>query len=163
MTPASQGTQEWDFEHRPRTLRKVVIALAVLIIVIHIAWAFILVLGDTGVALGGGDQVAFVVIGLIFAGVLLTMLRVRVRAGAAGVELRGPLRTQVWGWTDIVGITFPRSSKWPRLELPAYENCGIWAIQTVDGQEGIEAMGQLREVIRGYKPSAAEPETVADR
>lgn len=163
MTTDIHQSQKWDFEHRPRTLRRVVIALAALLIVIHIAWAFVLVIGDTGVTMGVGEQVAFVIIGLIFAGVLLTMLRVRVRAGAPGVELRGPMRTKVWGWDDIVGITFPRSSRWPRLELPAYEHCGIWAIQTFDGQEGIEAMGQLREIIRGYKPSAAEPETVADR
>lgn len=153
----------WDFEHRPRRLRTLVIVLAVLIVLVHIVWAFVLVRGDTGVTLGIADQLAFVVIGLIFAGVLLTLLRIRVRVGARGVEVRGPLRSRVWDWRDIVGITFPRSGKWPRLELPAYEHVGIWAIQTYDGSEGVEAMGRMRDTVRRYKPSAADPETVADR
>ena len=154
---------DWDFEHRPRRMRHAVIALAVLILIIHSVWAVILVRGDTGVMLGAPDQLAFVVIGLILAGVLLTLLRIRVRAGERGVELRGPRRVKVWGWEDIVGMTFPVSSIFPRLELPAYEHAGIWAIQSFDRQEGVEAMSRLREVVRHYKPSAADPETVADR
>ena len=153
----------WEFEHTPRRMRATVIALAVLIVIIHVVWAVILVRGDTGVTIGVADQLAFVVTGLIFAGVLLTLLRIRVRAGEQGVELRGPLRTRGWGWEDIVGVTFPRSSYWPRLELPAYEHAGIWAIQSFDGRDGVEAMSRLREVIRAHKPSAADPETVADR
>lgn len=157
------GDLTWDFDHRPRRMRTIVIALAILIVIIHAIWAVILVRGDTGVTVGAADQMAFVVTGFIFAGVLLTMLRIRVRAGAAGVEVTGPLRSRVWEWSDIVGLTFPRSSYWPRLELPAYEHVGLWAIQTIDGAEGVEAMTRLREVVRSYKPSAADPETVADR
>lgn len=163
MSRATGPGSGWEFEYRPRRLRHLLIALAALIIVIHTVWAIILVRGDTGVTLGVGDQIAFVVIGFILAGALLTLLRIRVRAGAPGVELRSPLFTRVWGWEDIVGVTFPRASRWPRLELPAYEHTGIWAIQTMDGQEAVEAMGRLRDVIRTHKPSAADPETVSDR
>lgn len=155
--------ENWDFEHRPRRMRTIAIAVAVLIVIVHVVWAVILVRGDTGVTIGVADQLAFVVIGFIFAGVLLTLLRIRVRVGEQGIELRGPLRVRIWGWDDIVGLTFPRSSYWPRLELPAYEHAGIWAIQSIDGQYGIDGMARLREVVRGYKPSAADPETVADR
>ncbi|MEH6818434.1 MAG: PH domain-containing protein [Dietzia psychralcaliphila] len=158
-----QDLEHWDFEHRPRRLRIAVIALAILTVLVHIVWAIVLVRDDTGVTIGIVDQLAFVVIGLIFAGVLLTLLRIRVRVGEQGVEVRGPLRTRLWDWQDIVGITFPRSSMWPRLELPAYEHVGVWAILTVDGQDAVEAMGTMREIIRRYKPSAADPETVADR
>ncbi len=163
--PREGGTtvEQWDFEHVPRRMRTTVIVLAVVIVLIHIVWAIILVQGDTGVTVGVPDQLAFVVTGFIFAGVLLTLLRIRVRAGAAGVEVTGPLRTRVWPWADVVGLTFPRSSYWPRLELPAYEHVGIWAIQTLDGADGVDAMARLREVVRSYKPSAADPETVADR
>ena len=91
----------WEFEHTPRRMRTTVIALAVLIVIIHVVWAVILVRGDTGVTIGVADQLAFVVTGLIFAGVLLTLLRIRVRAGEQGVELRGPLRTRGWGLSLI--------------------------------------------------------------
>lgn len=156
-------TAGWDFEHRPRLLRQASIALAALTMLVHVVWAFILVRGDTGVTVGVADQVAFVVVGLIFAGLFLLLLRIRVRVGAAGVELRGPVRTRLWGWDDVVGVTFPRSSQWPRLELPAYEHMGILAIQAMDGQDAVDAMGGMREAIRAHKPSAADPETVADR
>lgn len=153
----------WEFDHRPTRMRRVVTVLAVVIVLVHIVWAIILVRGDTGVTIGVPDQLAFVVTGLIFAGVLLTLLRIRVRAGSAGVEITGPMRSRVWPWEDVVGLTFPRSSFWPRLELPAYEHVGIWAIQTFDGADGVEAMARLRDVVREHKPSAADPETVADR
>ncbi len=156
-------TGEWDFEYRPRRLRAAVIAVAVLIVIAHTVWALVLVRGDTGVTIGVPDQLAFVVIGMIFAGVLLTLLRIRVRVGTDGVEIRGPLRMKMWGWEDVVGVTFPRSSMWPRLELPAYEHMGIWAIQTPDGHEAVDAMARMREAIRTHKSSAADPETVADR
>lgn len=153
----------WDFVHRPHRLRTAVLALSVLIVAVHTVWAVVLVRGDTGVAIGVADQLAFVATGFIFAGLLCTLLRIRVRVGDQGVEIRGPLRSRIWGWHDIVGITFPRSSKWPRLELPAYEHVGIWAIQTYDGPEAVEAMGRMRETVRQYKPTAADPETVSDR
>lgn len=154
---------DWDFVHVPRRMRTTVVVLAVLIVLVHIAWAVILVWEDTGVTIGIADQLAFVVTGLIFAGVLLTVLRIRVRAGKRGIEVTGPLRTRLWPWEEVVGLTFPRSSYWPRLELPAYEHVGIWAIQTIDGAAGVDAMARLRGVVRSYKPSAADPETVADR
>ncbi|MEH6380942.1 MAG: PH domain-containing protein, partial [Dietzia cercidiphylli] len=81
----------WDFEHRPRRLRIAVIALAILTVLAHVVWAVVLVRDDTGVTIGIADQLAFVAIGLIFAGVLLTLLRIRVRVGEQGVEVRGPL------------------------------------------------------------------------
>ena len=158
----ANGT-EWDFVHTPRRMRTTVLVVAAVIILVHVVWAIILVWGDTGVTIGIADQLAFVVTGFIFAGVLLTLLRVRVRAGKPGVEVTGPIRTRLWPWEDVVGLTFPRSSYWPRLELPAYEHVGIWAIQTFDGADGVDAMAGLREVVRSYKPSAADPETVADR
>ena len=144
-------------------MRTTVLVLAAVIILVHVVWAIILVWGDTGVTIGIADQLAFVVTGFIFAGGLLTLLRVRGRAGKPGVEVTGPIRTRLWPWEDVVGLTFPRSSYWPRLELPAYEHEGIWAIQTFDGADGVDAMAGLREVVRSYKPSAADPETVADR
>ena len=86
-------------------MRTTAIAVSVLIVIVHVVWAVILVRGDTGVTIGIADQFAFVVIGFIFAGVLLTLLRIRVRVGQQGVELRGPLRVRTWGWDDVVTVT----------------------------------------------------------
>lgn len=164
---AESGTNldtAWEVDYRPRKLRMWAIAVAIVILLIHIAWGATLTMGrDLGVYVGLGDQFAYVVIGLIFAGLVLLALRIRVRAGAAGVEIHGFLRATLYRWDDIVGFTFPYSSQWARLELPAYEHVGILAVQASDGDRAVAAMRSLREVARTYKPSAATAEAVADR
>ena len=162
-TSGDDGGTSWDLDYAPRRMRIVAVVLAVVILAVHIVWAVTLRNSDTGVSLGGGDQAAFVIIGMIFAGVTLSALRVRVRAGSRGVEVSGPLRSRVWEWEQVVGFTFPRGGQFPRLELPAYEYVSIWAIQAVDGVAAADAMDRLREVAGRYKPSAADPDSVIDR
>ncbi|WP_333619825.1 PH domain-containing protein [Dietzia sp.] len=157
-------TQGWDFDYRPRKLRIFAWIAAVAVIIIHVLWALSLTSGrDSGVTISGADQWAFVFIGLIIAGVVLLTLRIRVRAGRAGVELTGFLQRTLFRWDDVVGFTFPVSAQWARLELPAYEHAGIKAIQAMDRDPAVAAMRSLREVARKYKPSAADAESVADR
>ena len=155
---------EWELEYRPRKLRMWAVAIAVVVLILHIIWALTLTAGrDTGVHIGGADQLAFVAIGLILAGLILLLLRIRIRAGSAGVELAGLVATKRYDWDDVVGFTFPLSAQWARLELPAYEHVGIPAIQAMDGDSAVSAMHALRDVAHKYKPSAADPENVADR
>lgn len=155
---------QWELDYRPTKLRRWAIIAAVVVFALHVAWGLTLTSGrDLGVHVGGGDQVAYVVIGLIWAGLILLLLRIRVRAGAPGVEISGLLRRKLYGWDDIVGFTFPMSSQWARLELPAYEHVGIAAIQASDGDAAVDAMLRLRDIAGQYKPSAATNEAVADR
>ena len=155
---------DWELEYRPKKLRVWTVAIAIIVLILHIIWAITLTAGrDTGVHIGGADQLAFVAIGLILAGVILLLLRIRIRAGAEGVELRGLLATKLYRWDDIAGFTFPLSAQWARLELPAYEHVGIPAIQAMDGELAVSAMHSLRDVAHKYKPSAADPENVSDR
>lgn len=158
------ATQQWDLDYRPTRLRRWAIVAAVVVFALHVAWGLTLTSGrDLGVHVGGADQIAYVVIGIIWAGLILLLLRIRVRAGAAGVEITGLLRTKVYPWEIIVGFTFPLSSQWARLELPAYEHVGIAAIQASDGDAAVDAMHELRAVAGRFKPSAATSEAVADR
>lgn len=155
---------EWELDYRPKKLRGWTIVIAVVVLILHILWAITLTAGrDTGVHIGGADQLAFVAIGLILSGLILLLLRIRVRAGSAGVELTGLIGTKLHPWTDIAGFTFPLSAQWARLELPAYEHVGIPAIQAMDGDTAVTAMHELRDVAKKYKPAAADPENVADR
>lgn len=163
MSAPAGGERSWDLVHRPRRMRVVAIVLAVVILLLHLAWAYTLTDGDTGVTIGVADQLSFVVIGVVFAAAVLSLLRIRVRAGAAGVEVRGPLRERLWPWEQVVGFTFPRGGQFPHLELPGYEYVSIWAVQAIDGEDAVEAMDRLREVAGRYKPSAADPASVADR
>lgn len=163
-TSDNSAIAEWEFDYRPKKLRVWTVVIAVVVLILHILWAATLTAGrDTGVTIGGGDQLAFVAIGIILAGLILLLLRIRVRAGTEGVELTGLLRAKVFRWDDIVGFTFPISAQWARLELPAYEHVGILAIQAMDGEQAVEAMRTLRNVAGKYKPEAADPDNVADR
>lgn len=163
-TEPTSETTEWDLDHRPRKLRIAAIVAAAVVLVLHVLWAITLTWGrDTGVHIGLADQLAYVVIGIIIAGLILLTLRIRVRAGAAGVEISGFLRSRVYPWEVIVGFTFPVSAQWARLELPAYEHVGIQAIQAMDRESAVGAMHRLREIAAVHKPSAADAENVADR
>ena len=163
-TSDNAAVADWEFDYRPKKLRVWTVVIAVVVLILHILWAATLTAGrDTGVTIGGGDQLAFVAIGIILAGLILLLLRIRVRAGAEGVELTGLLRAKVFRWDDIVGFTFPISAQWARLELPAYEHVGIPAIQAMDGEQAVAAMRTLRNVAGKYKPEAADPDSVADR
>lgn len=154
----------WELDYRPTRLRRWAIVLAVVVVIAHAAWGATLTMGrDLGVYVGIADQIAYVVLGLIWGALILLALRIRVRAGAQGVEIHGFLRAKLYPWDEIVGFTFPYSSQWARLELPAYEHVGIMAIQAHDGDRAVNAMRTLRSIARTYKPSAATEEAVADR
>ncbi|MHA6782572.1 PH domain-containing protein [Pseudonocardia saturnea] len=99
---------------------------------------------DTGVFFRVADQVALILIGLFIAGGILLMARPRIRADAAGIEVRNVLQTRYFGWDEVVRIAFPDSASWARLDLPDHEYVPLMAVQAVDGQRSVEAMRRLR-------------------
>lgn len=165
MSDAPENDQlVWELTYTSRRLRQLVIALMAVTILIHTVWGTVLITWEESAAtIGIEDQVAMVVLGFVWAFIFGTLLRIRVRVGPAGIEVRGPLRTRIWEWEYIVGFTFPTSSRWPRIELPGYEQVSIWAIQSADGETSVEVMRTLLDLARKYKPSAAEQASVADR
>lgn len=155
---------DWELTYSSRKLRQLVIALMVVTIIIHTLWGTVIITwSESAATIGFEDQAAMVLLGFVWAFIFGLLLRIRVRAGEAGVEVRGPLRNRLWEWKYIVGFTFPASSRWPRLELPGYEQVALWGIQSADGEAAVDAMRSLRDIARKYKPSAAEPASVADR
>lgn len=130
---------------------------AVAIVASLTAIALVLRNTDTGVIFRVADQVAMVMIGLFLAGGILLMARPRVRADAAGIEVRNVLQTRYLPWDEVVRIAFPDSSSWARLDLPDHEYVPLMAVQAVDGQRAVEAMRRLRAL----HAAAREPRTGA--
>lgn len=148
------STDVWDVEHRSSTLRKVFLSLAALIFVIHLAWAWVLPQGDTGVTLRLSDQLSFVFMGTIMAGLFLIPLRFAVKAGKAGVEVTGVIGTSRYTWEDIQGFSFPLSSKWARMELPAHEYVPLVSVLIWDKHDAPAVMKKLRECHARYAHTA---------
>lgn len=138
------------FEARPRKVRRVAVAAAVLLIGVFTVIAVLLRQTSTGVYFRLSDQVAMVVLGLLLAGAALLFTRPRVRAGADGVEVRNLLGSRTLPWELVLRVSFPDGAPWARLELPDDEYIAVMAIQAADGRHAVQAIRSLRAVHAGH-------------
>lgn len=134
------------FETRPRKVRRVAVAAAVLLVAVFTVIAVLLRQTSTGVYFRLSDQVAMVVLGLLLAGAALLFTRPRVRAGADGVEVRNLLGSRTLPWELVLRVSFPDGAPWARLELPDDEYIAVMAIQAVDGRHAVQSIRALRAV-----------------
>ena len=133
---------------RPRRVRRVAAIAAVGVVVVFTVVAVLLRHTPTGVYFHRSDQVAMVGVGLALALGVLSLARPRLRADAAGVEVRNIVETKRLPWDVIVAVTFPEGAPWARLELPDDEYVAVMAIQATDGDHAVRAMRELRKLHR---------------
>ncbi len=129
--------------------RKTLIAAwigAVAVVGLFAVLAALLRNADTGVYFRLADQVAMILLGLFIAGGILLLARPRVRADAAGIEVRNILITRNLPWDAVRRIAFPDSASWARLDLPDDEYLPVLAIQAVDGQYAVDGITRLRSL-----------------
>ena len=55
-------------------------------------------------------------------------------------------------WSEVVGVTFPGGARWARVDLPDDEYIPVMAIQAVDKERAVEAMGNVRGLLTRYRP-----------
>jgi hypothetical protein len=146
------------FQTRPRKARHVAVAAAVALVVVFTVVAVLLRRTPTGVYFRFSDQVAMVLLGLLLASAALLFARPRVRALAAGVEVRNVLTTRTVPWDLILQVSFPEGAPWARLELPDDEYIAVMAIQAADGQYAVQAMRSLRAVHAEHTAPSSIPE-----
>ena len=130
------------------------VALFVVMTVIAVALRTV----STGVYFRVEDQVAMVVLGLLISLGVLTPTLARVRADEHGVEVRNLLITRRVPWSEVLEVSFPDGSRWARLELADDEYLPVSAIQLVDGQRAVTAIGQLRALHARYSTAGTAPE-----
>lgn len=135
-----------QFETRPRKVRGVAAAAAVLLVVVFTVIGVLLRRTDTGVYFRVSDQVAMVLLGLLLASAALLFARPRVRAGVDGVEVRNLLGSRILPWELVLRVSFPDGAPWARLELPDDEYIAVMAIQATDGPHAVQAIRALRAV-----------------
>ncbi|MGQ0575881.1 MAG: PH domain-containing protein [Pseudonocardia sp.] len=117
---------------------------AVVVAALFVVIAVILRVRPTGVYFRLADQVAMVVLGLLIAGGVLLLARPRVRADAAGIEVRNILATRYVPWDQVARVAFPDGASWARLDLPDDEYLAVLAIQAVDGQRAVDGITRVR-------------------
>jgi hypothetical protein len=127
--------------------RKVLVSAwigAVAVLALFVTIAIVLRNSPTGVFFRLADQVAMVVLGLLIAGGVLLLARPRVRADAAGIEVRNILASRYVPWELVERVAFPDGSSWARLDLPDDEYMSVLAIQAVDGRRAVDGITRLR-------------------
>jgi hypothetical protein len=142
---------DWDLVLKPHLSPYFVYAAAFVIAAAHIAVGVLLKISpNSGVIFKTADQIGIALVGIVIASVVLMFARPRVRAGAAGIEVRNVLGPKLIPWPEVVGVSFPAGAQWARLDLEDYEYEPLMAIQTVDKQRAVDAMDALREVLGKY-------------
>jgi hypothetical protein len=134
----------WLMVYRPRKSPRYAMIAASVVILVHVVIALLLHVGDTGVDFQVADQIAMVGLGVIIGGSFMLIARARIRIGAEGVAVRNLFNERIFDWSIIMGIRYPRSGSWARLELPEDEHVPILAIQANDGERAVAAMAQVR-------------------
>lgn len=129
---------------RPRRVLWVAWVGAVATVVLFTAIAVVLRNSPTGVYFRVADQVAMIVLGLIIAAGVLLLARPRVRADAAGIEVRNILITRYVPWELVRRVAFPDGASWARLDLPDDEYLPMLAIQAVDGRHAVDGITRVR-------------------
>ncbi len=130
---------------------------AVAFVAVMVVAAVLLRTVSTGVYFRLADQIALVVLGLLFAAGALLFARPRVRADADGVEVRNLVTTHRFRWELVLAVSFPDGAAWARLELPDDEYVPMMAIQAVDRDRAVTAIRALRAAHAEHAPPAPRP------
>ncbi|RJL31335.1 PH domain-containing protein [Bailinhaonella thermotolerans] len=96
------------------------------------------------------DRLGIIVFCLLVAGLLHVLARSRVEASAEGVTVVNPTRTHRLAWAEIVDVRFVRGDSWPRFDLSDGDTLGALGIQSADGDLALQAVADLRALIRKY-------------
>ncbi len=152
---AATSTSPWELEITSPFLKKIAAGWVILVMAVHIFMAAVLDVEFTGMTFTAVDKFAFPGVGVIISIVSWVCLtRPRVRANRDGVEVRNIIGTRFYPWLVIYGLTFPKSSRMARLELPEFEYVPLWAIQSGDGPRAVQAVDKFRALEAKYMPEA---------
>lgn len=136
----------WELIARPRKSRNAAIAVAVLLVVIHVTLGILLRTEQTGVFFQRSDQLAMAGLGCILAAGVLLLTRPRLRVGPQGIAVRNVLGEKIVDWDLAQGLSFPDGAAWARIELPDDEYIPVMAIQANDRGYAVDAVRRFRAV-----------------
>ncbi|MEE3850426.1 PH domain-containing protein [Gordonia sp. LSe1-13] len=140
---------------------RIAIVVAAVVIAIHITFAALLTISDTGVQIGGSDQLGLALIGVVEAALILLFTRPRLRVGRAGVGVRNLTGERLFEWDRVRGMTYPDKGFSARLLLPDDEHVPVLAVQAWDSDRAVAAMNAFRELEQRYHPHIGPDDNAA--
>lgn len=141
----------WDLEVRPRLTPYFAYGAAAIVLAVHVVFAILLPIRPTGVIYRSVDQVAFALLGVVFAGAILLFTRPRLRVGPPGIAVRNLFGYRVIPWSEVHDVSLHPGARWARVDLADDEYLPAMAIQLVDKERAADAMEKVRERVAYYK------------
>ena len=136
----------------PRRLTRICWALAVLVLLMFAGVSVALGRGSEGdAAFRLPDQLAMFGLGVLVALSLLAFTRVRVVADTAGIRVRNVFGEKMLPWQVVQSVRLDEGSPWASLELHDDETMALLAVQTNDGEQAVQAVLDLRELLRASR------------
>ncbi|MCZ4275249.1 PH domain-containing protein [Rhodococcus sp. BGS-1C] len=141
---------QWDLEVRSKKSARYAIATAVVLLISHLAVAFLLRITPTGVYFRTADQIALAGLGVLMASLALLLTRPRIRVGPEGVAVRNILSERLIEWDLVQGLSFPEGAIWARVDIPDDEFISVMAIQANDNDHAVAAVRAFRSLEKKY-------------
>lgn len=140
----------WELVVRPRKMPIWAGIAAFAMFITFVILGILLGSANTGVYFRFVDQIAMVLLGAFFGGLIMLLARPRLRVGRQGVAVRNFFAERVVPWEIVDGLNFRPGGSWARLELPDYEYIPVLAIQAKDGDRAVAAVERYRELEMRY-------------
>jgi hypothetical protein len=141
---------------RPRKIRVVAWVGAVLLVAFFSAVATALT-GSTGegpAVFQRGDQLAMIGLGVAGGLAILTLTRPRVDADEHRIKIRNVVGGYELPWQIVRAVRFERGHPWASLELADDDVVAVMAVQAVDKEYAVEAIGRLRRLHAAHQGTA---------
>lgn len=130
---------------RPRKIRRVCWVLAPTVAVLFAVLGTLLTgSGGEGVVFQPGDQIAMIVLGLLFAAGILLFTRPKVTADQSRIKIQNILGGYDLPWSVVRRIRFDRGNPWVSLELEDDDVVAVMAVQAADKEHAVAATRRLR-------------------
>jgi hypothetical protein len=147
---------------RPLGVRLAVFFFGGLLAVVCIA-AWIAVGGEVRAKVSFFQNATMVLIAGLAAAVAWGLVRCRVTATEAGLEVVNGYHTHHYEWAEVLGVHMPQGAPFPTLDLADGTSRPTFGIQASDGDRARLAVRQLRMLLaRTAEESLERPDPPAD-
>lgn len=100
-----------------------------------------------GGAVTWADQAGMIGLGVIGAVIILSFLRLRVRADERGIEITNVAQKRYFPWELVTAVNFTEKMTWATVELADDDEMSIMAVQVTDKERAVAAIKHLRALL----------------
>ena len=128
---------------RPLGVRLALVVVGGLLLVVCVA-AWIAIGPEVRGRVDLFQRVTFLLVGAMAAAVAWALVRCRVTATEAGLEIVNGFRRRVYVWAEVVTVQMPRGAPFATLDLADGTSLQALGIQSADGDRARVAVSELR-------------------